>query len=407
MLKKSVRGLIPLISVTSSDLIHIEFVLGNMFPDHKLEGLGVRNSSWTFDQDDHVQSILYYSIGADVRHDLNDLYHDAEQNEYTIIFINAEPDSRMMDCGELFPDHPTVYNMLEGELRKDILEESVSYLMGLTVQQIKQVLSLCTVFFSVISVDSIRQTKERLFIAQTGLTKIETSTPYYFETQTDLPEGWIENRKPYMFEDVDHRLVPKGLLMHGRAGTGKTEFAKYVAREWGLSLFLLDVNSMLTKWQGEAEHHLSQALATLDRESPCLVLFDEVEKLFLADSENDTSQRLLSKLLWWLQGKESKVFVVMTCNNLSVLPAELYRAGRIDQTVELQGLHAKDLTLFVTELLKSFGMTAGFSVGVKWCKDRLKNSGTNNSKHVPQADVSQWVVEWLQSESFELGENND
>ena len=401
MLKKAVGGLIPLISVRSSDLIHIEFVLGNMFPDHKLEPLGVRNSSWTFDQDNETP-VLYYFLGTYEKHDLNDLYHDAEQNEYSIIFVNHEPDSRLMDCGELFPDEKTIFKMLKGELQKNILNESVTYLKGLTVQQIKQVLSLCTIFFNTISVESIRRTKERLFITQTGLTKIDSESPYYFVDDTELPDGWIDNRKPYMFADVDHRLVPKGLLMHGEAGTGKTEFAKYIAREWGLSLFLLDVNAMLTKWQGEAEHHLSQALATLDKESPCIVLFDEVEKLFLADSENDTSQRLLSKLLWWMQTKESKVFVMMTCNNLSVLPVELYRAGRIDQTVELKGLSLDNLGAFVTELLNSFGLTGGHKTGIQYCKSRLKKS--DNKNHIPQAQISQWCVEWLQSEEHELND---
>ena len=109
---------------------------------------------------------------------------------------------------------------------------------------------------------------------------------------------WVAENKPYMFADVDHRLVPKGVLMYGESGTGKTEFSKYVAREGGLSLFLLDVNSMLSKWQGEAEHHLNQALSTLDKESPCIDMSDEVEKLVMDNSEKDKSKRLLTKLIW-------------------------------------------------------------------------------------------------------------
>ena len=184
--------------------------------------------------------------------------------------------------------------------------------------------------------------------------------------------------------------------------TGKTEFAKYVARKWGLSLFLLDVNSMLSKWQGEAEHHLNQALTTLDKESPCIVLFDEVEKLFLDNSENDTSQRLLSKLLWWLQYKTSKVFVVMTCNNLEALPTELYRSGRIDQLIELQGLHKKQLEDFVTQLLQTFGVTEGFNKGMKVVGAKMAQSKATNKEYFPQALVSQWVIEYLQSSKHGL-----
>jgi len=208
---------------------------------------------------------------------------------------------------------------------------------------------------------------------------------------------WVAENKPYMFADVDHRLVPKGVLMYGESGTGKTEFSKYIAREWGLSLFLLDVNSMLSKWQGEAEHHLNHALSTLDKESPCIVLFDEVEKLFMDNSENDTSQRLLSKLLWWLQYKSSKVFVVMTCNNLEALPTELYRSGRIDQLIKLQGLHKDQLAEFVVQLLQSFEITEGFNKCMKVVGAKMAASKATSREFFPQALVSQWVIEYLQS----------
>jgi len=401
MIKKAVGGLIPLISVRSTDLLHIDFVLRGMFPDHDVLSLGSK----------HVQiderTPLYYSPDTPKENTLNDLYNDAEQNEYSVIFVNPEPDPRLMECGELVPDEKTIHQMLAGEIPKKILKESVAYLKGLTVQHIKQTLSLCSIYYDQISVESIRKTKERLFIHQTGITKVDPETPFYFEqkgtgTGEQNLSKWVDENKPYMFADVDHRLVPKGVLMYGDAGTGKTEFAKYIARGWGLSLFLLDVNSMLSKWQGEAEHHLNQALSTLDKESPCIVLFDEVEKLFIDNSENDTSQRLLSKLLWWLQYKTSKVYVVMTCNNLEALPTELYRSGRIDQLIKLRGLHKDQLEGFVIQLLQSFGITTqegsvGFNNCMKTMGFRMAQSKATNKEFFPQALVSQWVIEFLQS----------
>lgn len=394
MIKKAVSGFIPLISVRSTDLLHIEFVLRGMFPDHEVLSLGSKH----LQTDDTTP--LYYSVGSSKENTLNDLYNDAEQNEYSVIFINHDPDPRLMECGELVPDEKTIHQMLEGELSKKILKESVAYLKGLTVQHIKQTLSLCSIYYNQISVESIRKTKERLFIHQTGLTRVDSDTPFYFSGNN--LSAWVAENKPYMFADVDHRLVPKGVLMYGDAGTGKTEFAKHVAREWGLSLFLLDVNSMLSKWQGEAEHHLNQALTTLDKESPCIVLFDEVEKLFMDNSENDTSQRLLSKLLWWLQYKTSKVFVVMTCNNLGALPVELYRAGRIDQQIELKGLPKDQLKDFVIQLLQTFGVTEEFEKGMKVVGAKMAQSKTTNQEFFPQALVSQWVIEYLQTEKHGL-----
>jgi len=394
MIKKAVSGLIPLISVRSTDLLHIEFVLRGLFPSFNVMSLASKHTA-----NEH-QPPLYYSIGNSKENTLNDLYNDAEQNEYSVIFINHDPDPRLMECGELVPDEKTIHQMLEGEIPKKILKESVAYLKGLTVQHIKQTLSLCSIYYDQISVESIRKTKERLFIHQTGLTRIDSSTPFYFGGNNLC--AWVAENKPYMFADVDHRLVPKGVLMYGDAGTGKTEFAKYVAREWGLSLFLLDVNSMLSKWQGEAEHHLNAALTTLDKESPCIVLFDEVEKLFMDNSENDTSQRLLSKLLWWLQYKTSKVYVVMTCNNLEALPTELYRSGRIDQLIKLQGLHKDQLKDFVTQLLQTFGVTEGFNEGMKMVGAKMAQSKTTSEKYFPQALVCQWVIEYLQSSKHGL-----
>ena len=154
---------------------------------------------------------------------------------------------------------------------------------------------------------------------------------------------------------------------------------------------------MLSKWQGEAEQHLNQALVTLDKESPCIVLFDEVEKLFMNNSENDTSQRLLSKLLWWLQYKSSKVFVVMTCNNLEALPTELYRSGRIDQLIKLQGLHKDQLANFVIQLLESFGVDTKAADCMKVVGAKMAQSKTISKEYFPQALVSQWVIEYLQS----------
>ncbi len=405
MIKKAVGGLIPLISVRSSDLLHIEFVLRGLFPSYNVLPLGSKH----VELEEHTP--LYYSVGLPKENTLNDLYVDAEQNEYSVIFINPESDPRLMECGELVPDEKTICQMLKGEIPTKILKESVAYLNGLTVQHIKQTLSLCSIYYDQISVESIRKTKERLFIHQTGITKVDPETPFYFEQQGFQNDGdalstWAEKHKAYMFAKVDHRLVPKGLLMYGDSGTGKTEFAKYVAREWGLSLFLLDVNSMLSKWQGEAEHHLNQALATLDKESPCIVLFDEVEKLFMDNSENDTSQRLLSKLLWWLQYKTSKVFVVMTCNDLGALPNELYRSGRIDQMIELKGLHKDQMQEFVIKLLESFGLSEKSDQGncMKAVGFKMAASKATKQEYFPQALVSQWVIEYLQSAKHGLGE---
>lgn len=390
MIKKAVAGLIPLISVRSDDLIHIRFVLENLFPDHVLESFGKMDTT--------TPNILYYEIGdpSVQESQLSDMYRDAEENEYSIIFINADPHPQMMDCGELLPDKNTIYNMLLDNIPKKYLEETSQHLYGLSVQDIKKTIALAAVYHGKLSVDTIRKTKEMLFINQVGITKVDPAAQFFFPVEDELMH-WADQNRDYMFKDVDSRLIPKGLLLHGEAGTGKTEFAKYIAREWGLPLFLLDMNSMLSKWQGEAEQHLNKALATLDNESPCVILFDEVEKLFAKNSENDTSQRLLSKILWWLQYKTSRVLVVMTCNNMEVIPPELYRAGRLNRSIEMQGISYGDWREFVQALLMTYNIQEQGK-----CLTYVKQLVTKHYKqeNIPQAVLSQWVVDYLIESKF-------
>ena len=315
----------------------------------------------------------------------------------------------MMNCGELLPDKNTIHQMLMGALAKNILKETTDHLHGLSVQNIKKTLSLCSVYYDKLTVDTIRKTKEMLFINQVGITKVEKETQFFFPVESSLMD-WAEQNKHYMFKDIDQRLIPKGLLLHGDAGTGKTEFARFIARSWGLPLFLLDMNSMLSKWQGEAEQHLNKALATLDNESPCIILFDEVEKLFAANSENDTSQRLLSKILWWLQYKTSRVLVVMTCNNMEVIPPELYRAGRLNKSIEMKGIPIDGWESFVAELLLTYTSEDQpdciDSVGKEVTRFVNETTGgivkKEKAVNIPQAMLSQWVVDYLIESEFGL-----
>lgn len=378
MIQHAVNGHVPLIRCTTDDLIHVEYLLEQTFPKLEVNRLGYKHAS-----------DIYYVVGV-YEKDLTDLYNDAEENEYTVIFINTEAHPSMLECGEFLPDKKLVYEFLLDNLPPHVAKEAPHYLVGLTYQSIKQVLSLCPVWYDTISVDSLRATKNRIKPQQVGVVPVNTDTDFFFNLASDISH-WININKDYMFTDVDTRLVPKGMLLHGDAGTGKTEVARYIAREWNIPLFLLDINSMLSKWQGEAESHLNKALDTFDTESPCVVLFDEVEKLFNNNSENDTSQRLLSRILWWLQLRESKVFVIMTCNNMDIIPPELYRAGRISVSFEMLGVAKEQIPTFTTQLIKSFGITEKPLI-----KKAISSIKIGNKKHVPHATLNQKVIDFLQ-----------
>ena len=127
---------------------------------------------------------------------------------------------------------------------------------------------------------------------------------------------------------------PKGVLLLGPPGCGKSVTAKVVAKEWGLPLLRLDAGKLYGSLVGQSEAQTRQAIEAAEACSPCILWVDEIEKgLAGARGGNDsgTSQRVFGTLLTWLQEKTKPVFIVATANDVSALPPELLRKGRFDQ----------------------------------------------------------------------------
>ena len=153
----------------------------------------------------------------------------------------------------------------------------------------------------------------------------------------DNLKKWIKERKKLFFisDDIleDYGLTaPKGVLLVGIPGCGKSYSARLFASEWELPLFRFDIGSIYDKWMGESERKMRAALTFIDNMAPCVVWIDEIEKaLSVSDSGNDTGKRVLGEFLYWLQESASRVFLVATANNISALPPELFRKGRFSE----------------------------------------------------------------------------
>lgn len=153
----------------------------------------------------------------------------------------------------------------------------------------------------------------------------------------DRLKAWLEDKKKIFFlpEEKLSRYelkAPKGILLVGVPGCGKSLTAKLVAKEWELPLFRFDIGSVFDKWVGESEKKMREALQFIDNMSPCVLWIDEIEKvLATTDSGNETGKRVLGEFLFWLQESAGKVFMVATANNVRVLPYELYRKGRFSE----------------------------------------------------------------------------
>lgn len=147
---------------------------------------------------------------------------------------------------------------------------------------------------------------------------------------------WIERRREAFTERAKRFGLepPKGLLLAGVPGTGKSLAAKSVAGEWGLPLLRLDVSSLYDKYIGETEANLRRALSTASAMAPAVLWIDEIEKAVQTgggSSDDGLSKRMLGSLLTWMQERPAPVFVLATANDVEALPVELVRRGRFDE----------------------------------------------------------------------------
>lgn len=185
---------------------------------------------------------------------------------------------------------------------------------------------------------------------------------------------WLSERQAaFMASQISD--MPKGVLLLGAQGSGKSLAAKAVAGLWGLPLLRLDFAALYNKFFGETERNLREALALAERMAPCVLWMDEVEKgLATGEMDGGVSQRILGTLLTWMAERKEPVFVVATANVIKRLPPELLRKGRFDEVffVDLPGLRVREdifrihlqrreLELSVFDLQELAMLTDGFS----------------------------------------------
>ena len=171
---------------------------------------------------------------------------------------------------------------------------------------------------------------------------------------------WIAKRKSALTPEGRRFGLepPKGILITGVQGCGKSLAARSVAGEWGYEMARLDAGALYDKFIGESEKKLQKALELAQKLSPMVLWIDEIEKAFASagssgDADAGLSQRLLATLLTWMQDRESGVFLAATSNNISALPPEMLRKGRFDEIffVDLPSLEVR-AALFSLHLKK-------------------------------------------------------
>ena len=226
------------------------------------------------------------------------------------------------------------------ELTRDDAQQLVQALSGLTLNQARQVIAQAVVNDGRLTADDINTVirAKGEMIERGGILEffpIEENT-FQLGGFARL-KAWLESARVGFSPEARalNLEAPKGILLVGVQGCGKSLAAKFVAREWQLPLLKLDAGRLYEKYVGESEKNFRKATTLAEAMAPVVLWIDEVEKVFAqggsAEADGGLSQRLFGAFLTWLQEKEQEVFVVGAANDLMNVPPELLRKGRFDE----------------------------------------------------------------------------
>ena len=252
-------------------------------------------------------------------------------------------DIKLPEPEELYNALSGVVRDLKGRVTVDLTPEDiralVSALQGMTLSQTRKVVSYAALQDGRLDAEDVKQVLERKarVIHEEGLLD-------YFPPETNLAElGGFEGLKRWLSyakvgftpQARQYNLpAPKGILIVGIQGCGKSLAAKTIARQWNLPLLKLDAGRLYDKYVGESDKNFRRAVTMAETMAPCILWMDEIEKSMgqtSGEADGGLSRRLFGYFLTWLQEKSQEIFVVATANDLSAIPPELLRKGRFDE----------------------------------------------------------------------------
>ncbi|HWM85412.1 MAG TPA: AAA family ATPase [Kofleriaceae bacterium] len=280
------------------------------------------------------------------------------------------------------------------------LEKVVEAALGLTEVEAENVFAKSMVRTRTFDIPTILDEKKQI-IRKSGMLE------YYEQTEDvhdigglEVLKEWLAKRR-HAFSSRAREFglpLPKGILLIGVPGTGKSLTAKAVGRLWEMPLLRLDVGKIFAGLVGSSEENIRQVIHTAEAIAPAVLWIDEIEKGFSGTgssnfSDGGTTSRVFGSFITWLQEKRSPVFVIATANNVTQLPPELLRKGRFDEIFFCDLPSAEDRRqIFDIHLRKKHRDPAGFEL------DRLAAATGDYSG----AEVEQGVVAALY-DAFDAG----
>ena len=285
---------------------------------------------------------------------LFDIAKLAEKKNSSVILIsensicsNLKRVSMSIELG--YPTEEEIYNLISTEINKykgsivsewgdNEYKEASVVLLGLSEAEIKNVIYVLIARKEITKEDLIdlKFAKSHLFSDMEGLESVDT-TDLVYAGLANLKK-WLDTKQKLFDvtkkEEIKKRGIkpPRGVLVVGVPGCGKSLTAKAIAKSWNLPLYLLDFAAVQGMYVGQSEERLRSALKTAENVSPCVLWIDEIEKGLAGSRDaSGVTNKMIGQFLYWLQECDKEVFVVATANEVESLPAELLRKGRFDE----------------------------------------------------------------------------
>lgn len=243
--------------------------------------------------------------------------------------------------GKLLRDEAFLYSREHGGKRVEIDQAAfkliVRNLLGLKLNDARRIARHLVFRDGVIGHGDLPEAAKLKFelLNRAGLLHFEYDTAAFGDVAgLSRLKRWVEQRRRIFTGEQQSAGLdpPKGVLLLGVQGCGKSLAAKAVAGSFGVPLVRLDFGALYNKFHGETEKNLRESLANAEALSPCVLWCDEIEKgIATSDSDDGVSRRVLGYFLTWMAERKRPVFLVATANDVSRLPAELLRKGRFDE----------------------------------------------------------------------------
>jgi len=216
-------------------------------------------------------------------------------------------------------------------------EKIIESLQGLSTQQIRSVLNQCVMAdntFNIADLGTIESFKKKIFDNE-GMLEFCAAEIKETIANFDNIKRWVAARKGAFAPNKSVSLPPpKGVLLMGVQGCGKSSAIKIIAQEFALPLYRLELGRLYSQYIGQTEQNLRKALLVVEKLCPLCLWIDEIEKGFAASDgqvDGGVSQRVLGAFLTWMQERQARCFLAATANNVYALSPELLRKGRFDE----------------------------------------------------------------------------